>query len=88
MDPGVAIDLSTDALIQALILAGPVLCIGMIIGLMISVVQAVTQLQEQTLTFVPKIVAMGVTAALLLPWLTTRMVEYVQRLWGDSALLS
>lgn len=87
MDPGAAIDLSTDALIQALILAGPVLGIGMIIGLAISVVQAVTQLQEQTLTFVPKIVAMGVTAALLIPWLTTRMVEYVQHLWGGSALL-
>ncbi|MFQ5425074.1 MAG: flagellar biosynthesis protein FliQ [Phycisphaerae bacterium] len=87
MDPGTAIDLSYDALLLALTLAGPVLAIGMVVGLAISVFQAVTQLQEQTLTFVPKIVAMGMTAALLVPWLTARMVEYVQELWGGSALL-
>ncbi len=87
MDPGTAIDLSYDALLLALTLAGPVLAIGMVVGLAISVFQAVTQLQEQTLTFVPKIVAMGATAALLVPWLTARMVEYVQQLWGGSALL-
>ncbi len=87
MDPGTAIDLTHDALLQALILAGPVLLIGMVVGLTISIFQAVTQLQEQTLSFVPKIIAMGITAAVMIPWLTSRMMEYVQRLWGDSALL-
>lgn len=87
MDPGAAIDLTHDALLQALILAGPVLLIGMVVGLTISIFQAVTQLQEQTLSFVPKIIAMGITAAVMIPWLTSRMMEYVQRLWGDSALL-
>ncbi len=87
MDPEVAIDLSHEALIQALLLAGPVLGIGMVVGLAISVFQAVTQLQEQTLTFVPKIVAMGAVAAMLIPWLTVRMIEYVQSLWGGTAML-
>ncbi len=87
MDPETAIDLSHEALIQALLLAGPILGIGMIVGLAISVFQAVTQLQEQTLTFVPKIIAMGVVTAMMIPWLTVRMIEYVQGLWGDSALL-
>ena len=84
MTPNTAIDLSYDALVLALILAGPIMAIGMIVGLGISIFQAVTQLQEQTLSFVPKIVAMGLAAAFFIPWLTTRMVEYTQRLGGDA----
>jgi len=66
----------------SLILAGPIMAIGMIVGLVISIGQAVTQLHEQTLSFVPKIAAMGLAAALFIPWLTTRMIEYSQRLWS------
>ncbi|MFH1419574.1 MAG: flagellar biosynthesis protein FliQ [Planctomycetota bacterium] len=84
MDAGTAIDLSHKALFLALTLAGPIMAIGMAVGLTISVVQAVTQLQEQTLTFVPKIVAMGLAAAFFVPWLASRMVEYTQHLWGDG----
>lgn len=87
MSPNTAISLSYDALLLALILAGPIMAIGMIVGLVISVLQAVTQLQEQTLSFVPKIVAMGIAAALFIPWLTTRIVEYTQRLWGAGMAL-
>jgi len=83
MDPGSAIDLSYNALFIALVLAGPIMVIGMVVGLLISVFQAVTQLQEQTLTFVPKIVAMGVAAAIMIPWLTMRMMEYTHELWGQ-----
>ena len=83
MDPGSAMDLSYNALFIALVLAGPIMVIGMVVGLLISVFQAVTQLQEQTLTFVPKIVAMGVAAALMIPWLTMRMMEYTQEVWGQ-----
>ena len=84
MDPGAAVDLSHDALFLALTLAGPIMAIGMAVGLTISIVQAVTQLQEQTLTFVPKIVAMGLAAALFIPWLAAKMVDYTNHLWGDS----
>jgi flagellar biosynthetic protein FliQ len=84
MTPGSAIELSYQALLLALVLAGPIMAIGMLVGLAISLMQAVTQLQEQTLAFVPKIVAMGVAAALFIPWLTTRMVEYTRDLWGPS----
>lgn len=83
MDPGSAIDLSYNALFIALVLAGPIMVIGMVVGLLISVFQAVTQLQEQTLTFVPKIVAMGIAAAVMIPWLTMRMMEYTQEIWGQ-----
>jgi flagellar biosynthetic protein FliQ len=86
MTPSAAVDLSYEALFLALILAGPIMAIGMVVGLTISIVQAVTQLQEQTLSFVPKIVAMGVAAAFFVPWLATRMVEYTQRLWGSGMI--
>lgn len=82
MDTGAAVDLSREALLVALTLAGPIMAIGMAVGLLISVFQAVTQLQEQTLTFVPKIVGMGVAAAFFLPWLTARLLEYTHRLWS------
>lgn len=83
MTPGTAVDLCRESLMIALILAGPIMAIGMLVGLVISIVQAVTQLQEQTLTFVPKIVAMGVATALFLPWLTWRLIEYTHSLWDN-----
>jgi flagellar biosynthetic protein FliQ len=53
-----------------------------IIGLLVSIVQAVTSIQDQTITFVPKIVVMIIVAALLLPWITSKLVEYsAQLLW-------
>ncbi|MFQ5410710.1 MAG: flagellar biosynthesis protein FliQ [Phycisphaerae bacterium] len=82
MEPGAAVDMSRDALMTALILAGPIMAIGMIVGLAISIFQAVTQLQEQTLTFVPKIVGMGAAAAFFMPWLAARLVEYTNGLWS------
>ncbi|HKQ46540.1 MAG TPA: flagellar biosynthetic protein FliQ [Phycisphaerae bacterium] len=84
MNPGTAVELSYDALFLTLVLAGPIMLIGMLVGLVISVVQAVTQLQEQTISIVPKLVAMGLAAAVLIPWLTTRLVEYSQRLWSEG----
>ena len=84
MTTGVALDLTYNALFLALVLAGPIMLIGMLVGLFISVVQAITQLQEQTLAFVPKIVAMGLAAAFFIPWLTARMIEYTKDLWGPG----
>ncbi len=64
------------ALLEALILATPILGAGLVVGLIVSLFQAVTQIQEQTLTFVPKIVVMIVVAVLLLSWITIRMTEF------------
>ena len=87
MTIGSALDLTYGALLMALILAGPIMVIGMVVGLIISLFQAVTQLHEQTLTFVPKIVAMGVATAVFIPWLTMRLIEYTTLLWADGALM-
>ncbi len=80
MDLTTALDLGRDALILVLIVASPVLLMGLIVGLTIAVFQAMTQLQEQTLTFVPKIIAMALAAMFLGPWLATRMVEYAREM--------
>jgi len=84
MDPGSAVDLSNGALFLALKLCAPILLIGMAVGLLVSLMQAVTQLQEQSLSFVPKIVGMALAAVMFMPWLVTRMVEYTHRLWDGG----
>ncbi len=82
MDLPMTIDLGRDALLLVLIVASPVLLMGLCVGLLIAVFQAMTQLQEQTLTFVPKIAAMAFAAMFLGPWLATRMLEYAAELFG------
>ncbi|MCH7797430.1 MAG: flagellar biosynthetic protein FliQ [Planctomycetes bacterium] len=71
-----AVDIARDALIQALIIAVPILGAGLAIGLLVSLFQAVTQIQEQTLTFVPKIIVMILVAVVLLGWISVRMTEF------------
>ena len=71
-----ATDLIRHTLVLALIVSAPMLLIGLAVGIIVSLVQAVTQIQEQTLTFIPKIVAMVAAAILLMPWIGHRLVEY------------
>jgi flagellar biosynthesis protein FliQ len=71
-----ATDLIRQTLILALILSAPMLLIGLAVGVFVSLLQAVTQIQEQTLTFIPKIVAMVASAIVLMPWIGHRLIEY------------
>ncbi|UCD74455.1 MAG: flagellar biosynthesis protein FliQ [Phycisphaerales bacterium] len=64
------------ALMQALILATPILGAGLIVGLIVSLFQAVTQVQEQTLSFVPKIIVMILVAVILLSWIAMQMMDF------------
>ena len=61
---------------MALLIGSPVLLTGMAVGLLVGLFQALTQIQEQTIAFVPKIVAMVLTLSIALPWLITRMLQY------------
>ncbi len=79
-----AIDLLRDAMFVSLVIIGPILAIGMIVGLVISLVQAVTQIQEQTLTFVPKIFAMAIAIVFVMPWMFQRLLEYSRHLFTMS----
>ncbi len=77
-----ALDIARYSLILVIQLAGPVLIVGMLIGLAISLLQAVTQIQEQTLTFVPKMIAMAIAAIVFLPWLLTKMLSFTQSMFN------
>ena len=70
-----------DALIMSLKIAAPILAAGVVIGLIVSILQSVTSIQDQTITFVPKIVVMVLVAAILLPWVTMRLVEFAATLF-------
>ncbi|MBB76977.1 MAG: flagellar biosynthetic protein FliQ [Planctomycetaceae bacterium] len=76
MEPQQAIDLGREAMSMALLVSAPVLVVGIGVGLLIGLLQALTQIQDQTLSFVPKILAMLTAFAIGLPWLIQRMVEY------------
>ncbi len=71
-----SIDIVRTALLEALFIAAPILGAGLFVGLLISLFQAVTQIQEQTLTFVPKIIVMILVAVLLLGWITSRLGDF------------
>lgn len=71
-----ATELIRHTLILALLVSAPMLLIGLIVGVLVSLVQAVTQIQEQTLTFVPKIAAMVGAAIMLMPWIGNHLMEY------------
>jgi flagellar biosynthetic protein FliQ len=77
-----ATDLIRHTLVLALIISAPMLLIGMLVGIVVSLVQAVTQIQEQTLTFVPKIAAMTVAAVLLMPWIGTQLLQYAHHVFS------
>lgn len=81
-----ASDLVRETLVLALVIGAPLLVIGLIVGLIISLFQAVTQIQEQTLVFVPKIVAMVAAAILVMPWLATHLMEYAARMFSGGLL--
>jgi len=71
-----SVELVRTALIITLKIAAPILLAGIVVGLVVSLIQSVTSIQDQTLAFVPKIVVMVVAAAVLIPWIAQRLVEY------------
>jgi flagellar biosynthetic protein FliQ len=83
MDIETAVDLTRNATYLALSIGAPVLIVSLVVGLAISILQAVTQIQEQTLSFVPRIVIVSFTMLLLLPWAIQRVVEYTTTLIQD-----
>jgi len=83
------IELARNAMLTALMLAGPLLMAALVVGLLVSVLQAVTQLQEQTLSFVPKLLAIALVLLVALPWMLQVMIRYTVELFRSiPALLS
>jgi flagellar biosynthesis protein FliQ len=77
-----ALQLVRDTLVITLKIAAPILAAGVLIGLLVSIFQSVTSIQDQTITFVPKIVVMVIVSALLLPWIAARLVDFAAELFS------
>lgn len=77
-----AIDIVRETLTLMLLLSLPILAAALLIGLAVSLLQAVTQVQEQTLSFVPKIIGMGLAAILVMPWITGQIMDFATRMFG------
>lgn len=75
------VDLARNMIMTALLIAAPMLVVALAVGLIVSIIQAVTQIQEQTLSFVPKLVAVAVTFIIALPWIIQIMVRYTSELF-------
>jgi len=75
------ISICVSAMEVAMKVSLPLLLVGLIVGLLVSIFQAVTQIQEQTLTFIPKILALAVIMVLLGPWMLNQVLGYTTELW-------
>ena len=80
MNPEFAIELLKTLMYQTMSIAAPFLVVAMVVGLLVSLFQAVTTIHEQTLTFVPKAAAIVATLVLLLPWVVRSLVEFTTSL--------
>lgn len=77
MTPALAIELVRHGVVVSLMVAGPLLATALLVGVTVSLVQAITQLQEQTLTFIPKLLAVGLVLIVSLPWLVVKLTEFL-----------
>lgn len=76
MEPEVAINIGRQALIITLIISSPILVAGLVVGVVIGIFQAVTQIHEMTLTFIPKILIMVAVFLAMMPWMTITLIDY------------
>jgi flagellar biosynthetic protein FliQ len=83
MSGDMAIQISRDALSMVMLIAAPMLGLGLLVGLLVSVFQATTQIQEQTLAFIPKIIAIFVAILVFGPWMLSLMVDYTREIFTN-----
>lgn len=81
MTPTMVVEIGRQAMEVALMVAGPLFLAALVVGLLVSVFQAATQINEATLSFVPKLIAIFLTLILAGPWMITVMTDYIRRLY-------
>jgi flagellar biosynthetic protein FliQ len=81
MSPDFIVGIASETIKVTLLISAPMLLMGLLIGLIVSIFQAVTQIQEMTLVFVPKIIAVLVALIVVLPWMMNVLVTYTQTLF-------
>ncbi|MEA2444253.1 MAG: flagellar biosynthesis protein FliQ, partial [Thermoleophilales bacterium] len=82
LNQDVVISLAMEAMAVSLKVGLPLMLVGLVVGLLVSIFQAVTQIQEMTLTFIPKILALGVVLAIAGPWMLGQLLTYTQNLYS------
>lgn len=87
MTDSFAIQIFRDAMMIVLVISLPILVAGMLVGLIISILQATTQIQEQSLTFVPKLIATIVALVVLAPWISNVLVSYTAEVYSKIPLM-
>lgn len=82
MTPELVVSVGREAILTMLMVAAPMLLSGLLIGLIISILQAITQVHEMTLTFIPKIAVVAFSLLIFLPWIMNMIVSFTIRLYG------
>jgi flagellar biosynthetic protein FliQ len=88
MTTDVVMEIMAETFMTSLIMAGPPLIISLLVGLVVAILQAATQVHEQTLTFVPKLLAIGVTLIVLGPWMMEMMNDFTIRLFDTISRIA
>lgn len=81
MTPQLVVSIGREALMLTVMIAGPMLLFALVVGLLISIFQAVTQIQEMTLTFVPKILAVALALLIFLPWMINMATDFMRHMF-------
>ncbi|ADQ39974.1 flagellar biosynthetic protein FliQ [Caldicellulosiruptor acetigenus I77R1B] len=83
MDTALVLEIARQAILTAFYVAGPILLVSMVVGIVISILQATTQINEQTLTFVPKLIAIALSLLIFGQWMLTKVIEFTRYLWTN-----
>lgn len=81
MTPESVMSIAHEAMVVALMLAAPLLIVSLVVGLLVSLFQAATSINEATLSFIPKLVAIAVTLVIAGPWMLTTLLDYMHRMF-------
>lgn len=82
MSTAFIVELARNSIYTTLLVSSPMLILALVVGLAISILQAITQIQEMTLTFIPKIIAVAVALIVFLPWMITTVVGFTNQLFA------
>ena len=86
MTEGQVLDIAKDALYMIMMVSAPLLLVSLVVGLIISIFQTITSIQEQTLTFVPKIICVFLAMMLFGSWMLNQLTEFIDRLWSNFSI--
>jgi flagellar biosynthetic protein FliQ len=82
MDTSMVVDLARQALWMTMLISAPMLLVALVVGLIVGIFQAATSINEQTLSFIPKLLSLGLTAAVFGGWMINTLVDYTKVLFG------